>query len=102
MNGTLNINIQTILSFAIYLLCALFLMIHQHTLAQAGSRGRGLAMQGQLLGAAYVAQDDEVSARAAFQRALERSSKTRMSRYRYSPRIADVWTKAGGQIDPGE
>ncbi len=56
----------------------------------------------QLLGAAYVAQGDEVSARAAFQRAIERAPKLTMSRYRYSPRIAEVWTKAGGVIDAGE
>ncbi|MBB6052422.1 transglutaminase TgpA family protein [Armatimonas rosea] len=49
LSATLNINIQTIISFAIYLLCALFLMIHQHTLAQAGPKGRELAMQGRLL-----------------------------------------------------
>lgn len=61
--------------------------------------GDRAALMGQLLGASYVAQGDEVSARAAFQRALERAPKTTMSSYRYSPRIADVWTKAGGQLD---
>ena len=64
--------------------------------------GDRAATLGQLLGAAYVAQGDEVSARAAFQRAIDRAPKTKMSSYRYSPRIADVWTKAGGQIDAGE
>lgn len=53
---------------------------------------------GQLLGAAYVALDDEVSARAAFQRVLERRAKTTMSSYRFSPRVTAVWTKAGGQL----
>lgn len=64
--------------------------------------GDRAAALGQLLGAAYVALDDEVSARAAFQRVLERRPKTTLSRYRYSPRIADVWKKAGGQIDAGD
>lgn len=64
--------------------------------------GDRAALLGQLLGAAYIALDDEVSARAAFQRAIERAPRIEMSRYRYSPRIADVWTKAGGQIDAGD
>lgn len=64
--------------------------------------GDRAAVLGQLLGAAYIALDDEVSARAAFEKALERSPRTRMSRYRYSPRILEVWTKAGGQIDAGD
>lgn len=62
--------------------------------------GDRAALLGQLLGAAYVALDDEVSARAAFQRAIDRAPTITMSRYRYSPRIAEVWSKAGGQIDP--
>lgn len=57
------------------------------------------ATAGQLLGAAYVALDDEVSARAAFERAIERRPKGALSRYRYSPRIAEVWTKAGGKVE---
>lgn len=56
------------------------------------------AKLGLLLGAAYVALDDEVSARASFQRVLERRPRTTMSTYRYSPRIAAVWKKAGGQL----
>lgn len=57
------------------------------------------AAAGQLLGAAYVAQGDEVSARAAFERAIERRPRITLSRYRYSPRIAEVWTKAGGKVE---
>lgn len=56
------------------------------------------AALGQLLGAAYVALDDEVSARATFQRVLERQPTATMSTYRYSPRIIAVWKKAGGQV----
>jgi hypothetical protein len=56
------------------------------------------AKLGLLLGAAYVALDDEVSARASFQRVLERRPRTTMSTYRYSPRIVAVWKKAGGQL----
>ncbi|MBK9032645.1 MAG: LysM peptidoglycan-binding domain-containing protein [Myxococcales bacterium] len=60
--------------------------------------GDRAAALGQLLGAAYVALGDEVSARAAFQRVIERRPRTTMSVYWYSPRIVAVWTKAGGQL----
>jgi len=59
--------------------------------------GERAAALGQLLGAAYVAMGDEVSARAAFERVIERRPRAVMSTYRYSPRIVAVWTKAGGQ-----
>jgi LysM repeat protein len=64
--------------------------------------GDRAAVLGQLLGAAYVALDDEVSAHAAFSRVLERRPKTTISRYRYSPRITAVWAKAGGEIIDGD
>lgn len=49
LSATLNINVLTIVGFGVYLVCALFMLIHQHTLAQSGPRGRARAMQGQLL-----------------------------------------------------
>lgn len=60
--------------------------------------GARAAELGQLLGAAYVALADEDSARATFERVLERRPKTTMSSYRYSPRITAVWKKSGGQV----
>jgi LysM repeat protein len=54
---------------------------------------------GMLLGAAYVALGDEDSARATFHRALERRPTTVMRAYWYSPRIRDLWRKAGGTAE---
>lgn len=50
LSATLNINVLTIVGFAVYLACALFMLVHQHTLAQSGPSGRARAMQGPLLG----------------------------------------------------
>lgn len=60
--------------------------------------GTRAAELGQLLGAAYVALDDDDSARAAFTRVLERRPKTTMSAYRFSPRVTAVWQRSGGQV----
>ncbi len=49
---------------------------------------------GRLLGAAYVALDDEVWAVKTFRRVLARAPDTQLSPYRYSPRIRAVWAKA--------
>jgi LysM repeat protein len=53
-----------------------------------------------LLGAAYVAIDDEDSALARFKQALERKPRHSVSRYWFSPRVREVWGRAGGRIDP--
>lgn len=47
--ATLNLNVVTLVCFGIYLFCALFLMIHQHTLSQAGERHLALAVAPPLL-----------------------------------------------------
>lgn len=49
LSATLNINVQTIVCFGLYLFAALFLMVHQHTLAQSAPQGRTLASRGPLL-----------------------------------------------------
>jgi LysM repeat protein len=54
---------------------------------------------GMLLGGAYVALGDDDSARAAFHRAIERRSTTVMRAYWYSPRIRELWRKAGGAAE---
>ena len=53
---------------------------------------------GMLLGAAYVALGDDDSALAAFRRALERRPTT-MHAYWFSPRIRELWHKAGGAVE---
>ena len=47
--ATLNLSVSTIICFAIYLLCTLFLLVHHHTLVQAGPQGRPLVLRGPLL-----------------------------------------------------
>ena len=47
--ATINLSGTTIVCFAIYLLCALFLLVHHHTLTQAGPKGRHLVVTGSLL-----------------------------------------------------
>ncbi len=54
---------------------------------------------GMLLGAAYVALGDDDSARAAFHRAIERRPAAVMRAYGYSPKIREVWRKAGGAVE---
>lgn len=53
---------------------------------------------GVLIGGAYVATDDPDSAIAAFRRVLERRPSHRLDAYTYSPKIREVWKKAGGQV----
>ncbi|WP_309708089.1 transglutaminase domain-containing protein [Armatimonas sp.] len=47
--ATVNLNVITIVCFGVYLLCALFLLVHHHTLTQAGAIGRRLVVSGSLL-----------------------------------------------------
>ena len=54
---------------------------------------------GMLLGAAYVALGDDDSARAWFERALERKPGAVMRAYWYSPRIRALWRQAGGTAE---
>jgi LysM repeat protein len=54
-----------------------------------------------LLGAAYLAVDDEDSALARFKQALERKPRHSVSPYWFSPRVREVWVRAGGRVDPG-
>jgi hypothetical protein len=54
-----------------------------------------------LLGAAYLAVDDEDSAIARFTQALERKPRHSVSPYWFSPRVREVWVQAGGRVDPG-
>jgi LysM repeat protein len=53
-----------------------------------------------LLGAAYLAIDDEDSALARFKQALERKPRHSVSPYWFSPRVREVWLRAGGRVDP--
>jgi len=54
---------------------------------------------GVLLGGAYVATGDTDSALATFKRVLERRPKQALDAYRFSPKIRDVWKRAGGTIE---
>lgn len=54
---------------------------------------------GVLLGSAYVAFDDVDTARATFEQVLERSPRHTLSAYAHSPRVREVWLKAGGEVD---
>ena len=47
--ATINLSVITIICFGVYLLCALFLLVHHHTLMQAGAIGRRLVVSGSLL-----------------------------------------------------
>lgn len=51
------------------------------------------------LGAAYIALGDIDSAEATFRRVMERRPSTAMSPYYYSPRVREIWLKAGGLVD---
>ena len=53
---------------------------------------------GVLLGGAYVATSDAESAIASFRRVLERRPSHALDAYRYSPKIRDVWKRAGGAV----
>jgi len=54
---------------------------------------------GVLLGSAYVAFGDVDSALAIFKRVLERRPRHVLDRYVYSPKVRDVWKRAGGALE---
>lgn len=54
---------------------------------------------GVLLGSAYIAFDDPETALATFERVLERDPDHKLAAYSYSPKILEVWKRAGGQVD---
>ena len=54
---------------------------------------------GVLLGSAYVAFDDVDTARATFEQVLERSPRYALKAYHHSPKVREVWKKAGGAVD---
>jgi LysM repeat protein len=54
---------------------------------------------GVLLGAAYVAFDDPDTARTHFQQVRERAPGMALSAFEYSPKVCEVWRKAGGRVD---
>jgi len=53
---------------------------------------------GILLGAAYVAFGDTDSALVTFRKVVERRPKQALSAYDYSPKVRDVWIRAGGTV----
>jgi hypothetical protein len=54
---------------------------------------------GVLLGGAYVASSDDDSAIASFRRVLERRPGHVLDAYTYSPKIREVWKRAGGAVE---
>ena len=54
---------------------------------------------GVLLGGAHVAFDDVEPALASFKRVLDRQSGHLLRRYQCSPRILEIWQKAGGSVE---
>jgi len=54
---------------------------------------------GVLLGSAYVANDEGEAALAAFKRVLDRQQGHVLHRYDTSPKILEVWQKAGGKVE---
>ncbi|HEX2691162.1 MAG TPA: LysM peptidoglycan-binding domain-containing protein [Kofleriaceae bacterium] len=54
---------------------------------------------GVLLGAAHVAYDDAELALASFKRVVDRQSQHVLDRYEYSPKILEIWQKAGGKVE---
>jgi LysM repeat protein len=54
---------------------------------------------GVLLGSAHVAFDDADGALAVFKRVIDRQANHPLRRYQVSPRILEVWQRAGGQIE---
>ena len=54
---------------------------------------------GVLLGSSYVANDEGETALAAFKRVLDRQQGYVLHRYDTSPKILEVWQKAGGKIE---
>jgi LysM repeat protein len=56
---------------------------------------------GVLLGSAYIASEDADSARAAFQKALQRKPEYPLSSYQHSPKVLEAWKAAGGSVRKG-
>jgi hypothetical protein len=54
---------------------------------------------GVLLGAALIAHDELEPAAAVFHRVLDRQAHHTLRSYSYSPKIIEVWRKAGGQVE---
>jgi len=53
---------------------------------------------GILLGATYVAYGDTDSALVTFRKVVERRPKATLSAYSYSPKVREVWQRAGGTV----
>jgi hypothetical protein len=60
---------------------------------------RDAAEIGVLLGSAHVAYEDAEAALATFKRVIDRQASHVLSRYDTSPRILEVWQKAGGRVE---
>ncbi|HWM87168.1 MAG TPA: LysM domain-containing protein [Kofleriaceae bacterium] len=54
---------------------------------------------GVLLGAAYIALDEPDIASTHFREVLQRAPGRPLSAFDYSPKVCDVWRKAGGKVD---
>ena len=53
---------------------------------------------GMLLGAAYVAFDDVETALATYKHVIERKAKFELDAYAASPKVLEVWQRAGGKV----
>ena len=53
---------------------------------------------GMLLGAAYVAFDDVETALATYKHVIERKAKYELDAYAASPKVLEVWLRAGGKV----
>lgn len=53
---------------------------------------------GMLLGAAYVAFDDMETALATYKHVIERKAKFELDEYSASPKVREVWQRAGGKV----
>jgi hypothetical protein len=58
-----------------------------------------VAQIGVLLGGAYVAFDDPATARTYFKLVLKRAPGYALSAFDYSPKVCEVWRKAGGRVN---
>jgi LysM repeat protein len=55
---------------------------------------------GMLLGAVYVAFDDVETALATYKHVIDRRSKLELDEYSASPKVREVWQRAGGKVTP--
>lgn len=53
---------------------------------------------GMLLGAAYIAFDDVETALATYKHVIERKAKFELDAYAASPKVLEVWQRAGGKV----